>query len=225
VTEIVPKPGRRDNWLNARVTEFLRQNPGNPFPAGDVELVAHVQEQIEIFAKSLLRDLYERLGKQVEQESWLKMLRYFSSFEGRNNCKFTTWLFLIVRSTKSEIKRSEGREPSASRRSVAADDEKFSAEIERALLAQVQVDFTEDVYATRLRDELLAFIVDPRHAGVMRLSLQGRTNQEIAQQTGMPEGTVSSILCRTRTLCRQTLTRSAQLSERSDRKAKSAAGR
>jgi RNA polymerase sigma factor (sigma-70 family) len=223
VTESIPKPGRRDDWLNARVADFLCQNLGASFPSGDLELVAHVREQISIFTKSLLKDLYGRLGEQVEQESWLKMLMYFSNFKGRNNCKFTSWLFLVVWSAKSTVKKSERREPSGDRR-IATDDKKFSVEIERALQAQVQIDFTEDVYATRLRDELLASL-SARDSEVMRHSLDDKSNKEISQLMGMPEGTVSSILCRTRALWREPLTRGTRAFERSDKKAKYATGR
>ncbi len=159
----------------------------------------------------------------MEQESWLKMLTHFSRFEGRNNCKFTSWLFLVVRSVKNTVKKGEGREPSGDRR-IATDDEMYSAEIERALQEQVQIDFNEDVYAVRLRDELLVSL-SARDAEVLRFSLDDKSNKEISQLTGMPEGTVSSILCRTRALWWKTLMRGPQSSERSERKAKYAAGR
>jgi RNA polymerase sigma factor (sigma-70 family) len=224
VAELVPIPGRRDNWLNARVAEFLRQNPGGTFPRDDRELVAHVREQIKIFAKCFLRDLYDRLGEQVQQESWLKMLQYFAGFEERNGCTFTSWLFIVVRSTKSTVKKAEARQPSAGKQTVAHDDKTFAAEIERALLSQVQVDFTTDFYATKLRDELLAGL-GKRESEVMRLSLEGLANNEIARELNIPEGTVSSILCRTRDLCWKRLSPGTRLAERRAKKAKHAAGR
>ena len=221
MSESTPKSGR-DTWLNARATELLRQNQHGAFPMDDLEFVNLVRDKIRIFAKSLLRDMYEQIGEQVEQESWIKVLRYFSRFAERNGCTFTSWLWLVVRSAKNTVKKQEEREPSVSKRRLATDDEAFSAEIEQALQAQVEIDFTEDAYATRLRDELLASI-GPRVADVMRLSLEGRTNQEISEQMKMKPGTVSAILCRVRKQCRIALARVPGSSERSSQKAKYAA--
>lgn len=206
VVDNSPKPGRQDDWLNARVAELVRQNPGGRFPITERELVDRVQSKITILTKYFLGDLYGRRGFEVEQESWSKLTEFFPRFEAKNDCKFTSWLFLVVRSVKSNVNRVENHEPTVSMRAVRPDAEELSGEIERALQSRVQVEFSADGYAAKLRDELLSCL-SKRAAKIMRASLEGMTNSEISNVTGTPIGTVSSILSRARALFRKKLDR------------------
>jgi RNA polymerase sigma factor (sigma-70 family) len=200
VTEGTPKLGRDDDWLNARVADYVRVNPGGEFPVNDQELVDCVREKIGRYAKYFLQSPYGRLHDELEQQSWVKLLPSFKTFEQKNNCKFTSWLFKVVLTTKSDLIRRELRDPTA----AAPDEPHDRAEQERSSQLDLSVEIIESIDAAKLRDSLLACL-NEREANVMRLSLKEMGNAQISQVLGMPIGTVSSILCRARGLFRKKL--------------------
>jgi RNA polymerase sigma factor (sigma-70 family) len=202
VPELTPKPDSREEWLNTHAADLKRQNPGGAFPRDDEAFVEETGLRITKLAKYFLRDSYPRLGRDLEQESCAKLVAYYPRFRG--DCKYTSLLFLVVRTARYTLLRTESRSPGARCKGHAAiDDESFSAEIEHALRNQVNhVDTIHATDAQRLLNQLLASL-SARNATIMLMSLDGMKGPEIAERLGMPQGTIRAVLSRARTLFRR----------------------
>ena len=129
----------------------------------------------------------------VVQESYLRALRFFSSFQGGNS---KAWLLTIVRNTH----RSWLRREQAARRVAAAFDQE--TRFEHAEKRDAEEQLVEEASARILRDCLEALAPEYREILVMR-EFEDMSYRQIACVAGLPVGTVMSRLSRARQQLKQ----------------------
>lgn len=153
-------------------------------------VLAHLDAAYAL-ARWLTRNEHD--AEDVVQEAYLRAYRYFGGFRGDNH---RAWLMAIVRNTCfSWLERNRAPEGVLQRARAAAGDDALLAagapanNPEAALIAA-----SDGALARRLLEEL-----PPEFREVLVLrELQELSYREIAEITGVPEGTVMSRLARAR---------------------------
>jgi RNA polymerase sigma-70 factor (ECF subfamily) len=154
------------------------------------------------FALSLTRDGAE--ADDLVQETYLKALRSFDSFQEGTNCK--AWLFRILRNTfinrlrsgRHEIQVEDVMDVASSHVSFGWGERSFNMDPESAALLAATRD--------ELEKALEALPSDFRSV-VILADVEGLAYKEIADVMGTPIGTVMSRLYRGRRLMRESLCR------------------
>jgi RNA polymerase sigma-70 factor (ECF subfamily) len=118
------------------------------------------------------------LAEEVVQDVFTRVWRHAESFDP-SRASFRTWLYGITRNAIIDVKRRSAVRPSLATAPAELDEAAGDESIERALLAW-------QVSAALER-------LTPEHRQVIRLAhFQGLRLREIAEQTGLPLGTVKS---------------------------------
>jgi RNA polymerase sigma-70 factor (ECF subfamily) len=153
------------------------------------------------FALSLTRDSAE--ADDLVQETYLKALRAFDSFQEGTHCK--AWLFKILRNTHINRIRTRGREVDM--------DDRMDAIQAVSLAGMAGRSWSTDPEAAALlaatRDQLekaLAELPADFRTAVVLADVEGMSYKEVAEIMGTPIGTVMSRLFRGRRMMRDRLT-------------------
>jgi len=152
------------------------------------------------FALSLTRDPAE--ADDLVQETLLKALRAFDSFEEGTNCK--AWLFKIVRNTWINKLRSGNREIGVDDVAELAQATTLVGWSERSFYRGPEAEAMLRSTRDQLEAALQALPPDFRAAVVMA-DVEGLSYKEIAEVMNTPIGTVMSRLFRGRRLMRESL--------------------
>lgn len=158
------------------------------------------------FALSMTRDAAE--ADDLVQETFLKALKAFDSFEEGTNCK--AWLFRILRNTWINRLRSGSREVASDDAMEAIQDAALAGWDDRSFYRSP--DEASLLRATRdeIEGALQSLPPDFRQAVVLS-DVEGLSYKEIADVMGTPIGTVMSRLYRGRRLMRRRLSRTLGL--------------
>jgi RNA polymerase sigma-70 factor (ECF subfamily) len=160
------------------------------------------------FALSMTRDAAE--ADDLVQESFLKALRSFDTFQEGTNCK--AWLFRIVRNTWINHLRGSSRQVTADEAMEAIQDASMAGWDDRSFYRGPD----EAVLLRATRDEIEAALQslapDFRQAVVLS-DVEGLSYKEIADVMGTPIGTVMSRLYRGRRLMRKRLAKALGIEE------------
>ena len=173
----------------------------------DREAMPHLDAAYR-FALSMTRDAAE--ADDLVQETFLKALRSFESFQEGTNCK--AWLFRILRNTWFNKLRNGAREVDSDDAMEAIQDAALAGWDDRAFYRAP--DEASILRATRdeLESALRSLPPDFREAVVMS-DVEGLTYKEIADVMGTPIGTVMSRLYRGRRLMRRRLAKAMGIDE------------
>ncbi len=173
----------------------------------EIEAMPHLDAAYR-FALSMTRDAVE--ADDLVQETFLKALRSFDTYQEGTNCK--AWLFRILRNTWINRLRGGSRE-------VMADDAMESIQ-DAALAGWDDRSFYRSPDEASLlratRDEIQAALaaLPPDFRQAVELSdVEGLSYKEIADVMGTPIGTVMSRLYRGRRLMRRRLSRTLGIEE------------
>jgi RNA polymerase sigma-70 factor (ECF subfamily) len=172
---VVDHEGLSDNELMAR------------FASGEeaslAELVRRYQRPLVAYLARIVNDA-ER-ARDLAQETFIRIARHAGSY--RTSARFATWLFHIGRNVARDELRARRR-----RVSVAGDDE--AADIEGAVGAGFYGRLEMREAILRALEEL-----SPRDRALVLLrDMEGLSYEEVAEQVGLPLGTVKSGLSRAR---------------------------
>ena len=168
---------------------MVEQNfPGN----FESEMLPHLGAAYNL-ARWLTRN--SRDAEDVVQEAYLRAFKFFASFRGGNG---RAWLLKIVRNTCYTWLQAKG--PLQNSSEV---DENFSP-LDSSPLNPEEI-FLQSDGRSLLKKALEKLSPDFREVLVLR-ELEGMSYKEIAETTGMPQGTVMSRLSRARAGLRQSLT-------------------
>ena len=133
-------------------------------------------------------------AQDVVQEAYLRALKFFSGFQGRES---RAWLLTIVRNTcYTWMRQHRSRELSAE-----FDEETHSAD---PAISDPAAIVSQKVEGRALKRALEELPLEFREAMVLR-ELEGLSYKEIADITNVPIGTVMSRLARARTRLQQAL--------------------
>lgn len=118
------------------------------------------------------------MAEELVQEVFTRVWRHADSFDPER-ASFRTWLYGIARNAIIDMKRRGAARPSLAAQRAEPEDASADEPIERAVLRW-------QVAAALAR-------LTPEHRQVIRLAhFQGLTLREIAEQTGVPLGTIKS---------------------------------
>jgi RNA polymerase sigma-70 factor, ECF subfamily len=162
--------------------------------AGFEELAMPLFDALYNFARWLAHDSND--AEDLVQETYLKALRSFASFQSGTN--FRAWIFRILRnnflSSCSKLER---------RMTVAMDSEEDGSEL------AVDTETPETILMNRFNSQLLQRAVDdlPVHyrEALLLCEVEEMSYQEIAEILAIPMGTVMSRLARARKAVRESL--------------------
>jgi RNA polymerase sigma-70 factor (ECF subfamily) len=162
--------------------------------AGFEELAMPLFNSLYNFARWLARDSND--AEDLVQETYLKALRSFASFQSGTN--FRAWIFQILRnnflSSCSKLER---------RMTVAMDSEEDGSEL------AVDTETPETILMNRCNSQLLQCAIEdlPVHyrEALLLCEVEGMSYQEIAEILSIPIGTVMSRLARARKAVRKSL--------------------
>jgi RNA polymerase sigma-70 factor, ECF subfamily len=166
---------------------------GHPLPGFD-ELALPMFDSLYNFARWLVRNSHD--AEDLVQETYLKALRNFSSFQPGTN--FRAWIFQILRNTflssRSKLER---------RMTVALDSEGDGPEL------AVDTETPETILMDRSNCQLVQRAMDdlPAHyrETLLLCEVEEMSYQEIAEVLSIPMGTVMSRLARARRAVRASL--------------------
>jgi RNA polymerase sigma-70 factor (ECF subfamily) len=170
--------------------------------AGFEELAMPLLDSLYNFARWLAHDSID--AEDLVQETYLKALRSFASFQSGTN--FRAWMFRILRNTFlsscSKLKR---------RATVAMDSEEDGPEL------AVDTETPETILMNRFNSQLLQRAIEdlPVHyrETLLLCDVEEMSYQEIAEILSVPIGTVMSRLARARKAVRETVRREQILDE------------
>jgi RNA polymerase sigma factor (sigma-70 family) len=162
--------------------------------AGFEELALPLFDALYNFACWLVHDSNE--AEDLVQETYLKALRSFASFQSGTN--FRAWMFRILRnnflSSRSKLER---------RMTVAMDSEEDGPEL------AVDTETPETILMNRFNSQLVQRAIDdlPVHyrEALLLCEVEEMSYQEIAEILTIPMGTVMSRLARARKAIRESL--------------------
>src|SRR5271155_2587181 len=162
--------------------------------AGFEELAIPLFDSLYNFARWLAHDSND--AEDLVQESYLKALRSFASFQPGTN--FRAWIFQILRNTfLSSCSKVERR------MTVGMDSEEDGLEL------AVDTETPETILMNRLNSQLMQRAIDdlPVHyrETLLLCEVEEMSYQEIAEILSIPMGTVMSRLARARKAVRQSL--------------------
>ena len=160
------------------------------------------------FALSMTRDAAE--ADDLVQETYLKALRSFDSFQEGTNCK--AWLFRILRNTWLNRLRGVSREVASDEAMEAVQDAALAGWDDRSYYRGP----CEAAILRATRDEIevaLASLPSDFRQAVVLSDVEGFSYKEIADVMGTPIGTVMSRLYRGRRLMRRRLARALGIEE------------
>jgi RNA polymerase sigma-70 factor (ECF subfamily) len=163
--------------------------------AGFEELAIPLFDALYNFARWLAHDSND--AEDLVQETYLKALRSFASFQSGTN--FRAWIFRILRNTfLSSCSKLERR------MTLAMDSEENGPEL------AVDTETPETILMNRFSSELVQRAIDdlPVHyrEPLLLCEVEEMSYQEIAEILSIPMGTVMSRLARARGAIRQSLT-------------------
>jgi RNA polymerase sigma-70 factor (ECF subfamily) len=129
-------------------------------------------------------------GRDVVQDSYLRALKYFTSFRGSEAHEARPWLLAIVRNTAYSSRKRHRPETMAA---------EFDEEIHSEGIAEQhpETDVIDAAARESLHQALDQLPLEFREAIVLR-ELEGMSYKEIGEVTGVPVGTVMSRLSRAR---------------------------
>jgi RNA polymerase sigma factor (sigma-70 family) len=162
--------------------------------AGFEELAMPLFDALYNFARWLARDSND--AEDLVQETYLKALRSFASFQSGTN--FRAWIFRILRnnflSSRSRVER---------RMTVAIDSEEEEPEL------AVDTETPETILTDRFNSQLVQRAIDDLPARyretLLLCEVEEMSYQEIAEILSIPIGTVMSRLARARKSVRESL--------------------
>jgi RNA polymerase sigma factor (sigma-70 family) len=162
--------------------------------AGFEELAMPLFDALYNFARWLARDSND--AEDLVQETYLKALRSFASFQSGTN--FRAWIFRILRnnflSSRSRVER---------RMTVAIDSEEEEPEL------PVDTETPETILTDRFNSQLVQRAIDDLPARyretLLLCEVEEMSYQEIAEILSIPIGTVMSRLARARKSVRESL--------------------
>ncbi len=135
----------------------------------------HIQKGVAAWLDRAHPDFEDTL-----QEARIKAITHLHTFEGRNNARITSWAFQIGRNEAGNRGRKEARRPTVALSQVVLDNLRdHGREFSNAEVHHVIHDVLRKI-PERLRNELYMHYI------------QGMEYQEIADQRGIPMGTVKS---------------------------------
>ena len=169
---------------------MTQQNQNEP-GTFEQEVLPHLDAAYNL-ARWLTRNQQD--AQDVVQEAYLRAFRFFPSFQGG---EARAWLMKIVRNTCYTWLHANRRLKDA----AEFDENVFPAASSSRNPEQIVL---QDESGTLLRTALEALPPSFREVFVLR-ELEGMSYREIADVTGMPQGTVMSSLSRARRGLRQTL--------------------
>jgi len=152
------------------------------------------------FARSLTHD--EAEADDLVQETYLKALAAFETFEEGTNCK--AWLFRILRNTFINRVRAGAKEVAVEDARELLQASSLQAWSSRAFYRGPEVNAMLSATQDRLLQALAALPRDFRTVVVLA-DVEELSYREIAEVMGTPIGTVMSRLFRARRLLRDTL--------------------
>ncbi len=159
------------------------------------------------FARSLARD--EAEADDLVQETYLKALAAFDSFQEGTNCK--AWLFRILRNTFINRIRAGGREVGVEDARELLQSTSLQAWSSRAFYRGPEANAVLGATRERIEEALRALPRDYRTVVVLA-DVEELSYREIAEVMGTPIGTVMSRLFRARRLLRERLAQTTDLS-------------
>jgi RNA polymerase sigma-70 factor (ECF subfamily) len=165
----------------------------------DREALPHL-DAVYRFALSLTHDAAE--ADDLVQETYLKALRAFESFEEGTHCK--AWLFKILRNTHINRIRSRSREVDLDDRMEAVHAASLAGWSERAYPTEPEAAAILAATRDQLAKALAELPADFRTALVLA-DVEGLAYKEVADIMGTPIGTVMSRLFRGRRMMRERL--------------------
>lgn len=169
--------------------------------AGDLgafnQLVATYQNLAFSVAYRTLQD--EDAAADAVQESFIKAFRALPNFQGGS---FKSWLIRIVSNSCYDYLRSQRRRAADSLDDFADDGEHTSAIADPAELPQTYVERAE---LNQLIERGVATLPAEQRLVLVLCDIHGYSYEEIADQTGMPMGTVKSRINRARAKVRDYL--------------------
>ena len=150
---------------------------------GDPEAINQVVDRYgkPLFAFILRMVEDYQAAEDIFQETWVRVIRNIGSFRGES--RFSTWLFQIALNLSRNMMRQ------MSRRSFVALDE--AAELSE----DPDVDADKVILAQKIKKLVASLPVKMREVIVLRY-YHDKTDFEIAEITGLPQGTVKSRLHR-----------------------------
>lgn len=122
------------------------------------------------------------LAEQAVQETLLRAWRSCGLFDGRKGA-VRTWLLAIERNVVIDIVRS---------RAIRPGDTGWDAVEELSDIRYADPDFTEGLLNSLLVTQLLAQLPEVQRAAITEVILRDRGYQEVADDFGVPVGTVKT---------------------------------
>jgi len=157
-------------------------------------IIEDLHQPILGFAYRMLGPAYRREMEDIAQEIFLRLFRALDHFDLDRGVKFTTWVFTFVRNYCLDIlKKRQFNAVSLS--ATGEEDGQWVLEDDRTIAPERRASSNE--IRDKLTDALGKISAEQRDVFVMR-EREGMDYGEIANRTGVPEGTVKSRLHRAR---------------------------
>lgn len=174
ISETAINPGGEDQYLVARAVSAQDT-------AAFGELIRRHQSQIRNFLRKLTGDA--AAADDLAQDCFLHAWNKLQTFTGRGS--FIGWLLKIAYTTFLQSKRR------SKRYAQVLDDAMYVAEVESGSYTQV-ADEVPDI------DKLLAVLTEEERVIVVMSYACGLSHREISEATGLPAGTVKSVIFRSK---------------------------
>jgi len=174
IKETAINPGVEDQYLVARAVSAQDT-------AAFGELIRRHQSQIRNFLRKLTGDT--AAADDLAQDCFLHAWNKLQTFTGRGS--FIGWLLKIAYTTFLQSKRR------SKRYAQVLDDAMYVAEVESGNYTQV-ADEVPDI------DKLLAVLTEEERVIVVMSYACGLSHREISEATGLPAGTVKSVIFRSK---------------------------
>ena len=165
------------------------------------------RQLVELLHRPVIATIYRFLGpgfrkdiEDIAQDIFLKVFRAIDRFDG-SRAKFTTWVYTFVRNHCFDVLKRR-RLPTSSMHAVA-DDESARDFADRRELRPMQGAENEEL-GRRIGEALQNLGEDQRMVFILR-EYEGMDYREIADVTGVNEGTVKSRLFRAKESLRKQL--------------------
>ncbi len=137
----------------------------------------------------------EDLARDMVQESWIRVIRFASSFNGR--CRVKTWLYQIVINQCRSLRGAR-----------AADSEESTGSLIDVAHASSQRGAVEEAIGNETKSSLrraVASLAEEKREVILLCYHEGLTHEEVAEVLGIPLGTVKSRLNSALNALRKTL--------------------
>ena len=152
-----------------------------------------IDQAVDRYSKPLyafiLRMTAEReTAEDVFQETWVRVIRNIGSFRG--DAKFSTWLFQIALNLCRNLARQKSR--------------RTYVDIDQAdqLSEEPEADGRDPLLSRKIK-KLVASLPDKMREVIVLRFYHDRTDQEIAEITGLPPGTIKSRIFRGMNMLRE----------------------